>query len=156
MLDPHRHNDARWLSRFNLSNIKDEIDNQAAAQIAKEYDPDGICTIGNVYSFVTVLGRSDITLGVLTKADLVPKGDHDVWLDILNNKSHPLKHGYYVTRQPSAKEMSENPSWETTQIIECTFFQSQSPWCELDRNRLGTEALTEALSTRLSHMIQHR
>ena len=99
---------------------------------------------------------SDISLGVLTKADLVPKGDHDAWLDIINNKSHLLKHGYYVTRQPSSNEITEGVSWEASRERERNFFTIQSPWCDSDRNRLGTEALTEALSIRLSHMIQER
>ena len=101
-------------------------------------------------------GQTDVPLGVLTKADVVPTGEHDVCVDIFNNKSHALKHGYYIARQPSAKETNQDMSWEDSQDIERAFFQSQSPWCNLDMNRLGTQALAEALSTKLSHMIQDR
>jgi hypothetical protein len=71
----------------------------------------------------------------------------------MNNKSHVLYHGYYMTRLPGTKEMSQ--TWKESRTIEQNFFNGRQPWCtQVDKNRLGTAKLTEALSTRLSQMIE--
>lgn len=90
--------------------------------------------------------------GVLTKADLVQEGEHEHWLKIINNKSHILHHGYYMTRLPA------NPT-ETLQNAdarpkEARYFAGHQHWKTADRNRLGIPKLTDALSTRLSIMIE--
>jgi len=78
----------------------DDIKNQEAPKIARQYDPDGTRTIG-MLDEMTVL---TIT-GVLTKADLVPNGEHDQWLQIVrNNGEHRLTHGYYLTRQLTTEQ----------------------------------------------------
>jgi len=89
---------------------------------------------------------------VLTKADLVPEGEHASWIDILENKTHRLHHGYYATRLPATKEMGQ--SWEDTRRLEKKFFQSTQPWNKVDRNRTGVENLVGALSVRLNRMIE--
>ena len=91
-------------------------------------------------------------LGVLTKADTVGEGEYETWLKILNGKSHQLHHGYYTTRLPSPKEM--NQTWEEARNKERNFFMSKQPWCHVDKNRVGIGKLTEALSVRLSQMIE--
>ena len=78
-------------------------------------------------------------------------GEYETWLKILNGNSHHLNLGYYVTRLPSPKEMAL--SWEQARQKERNFFQSKDPWCHVDKNRKGTEKLTEALSVKLSQMI---
>ena len=90
--------------------------------------------------------------GVLTKADAVGDGEYETWLKILNGKSHQLNLGYYVTRLPSPKEM--NQTWEQARNRERNFFQSRDPWCHVEKNRKGSEKLTEALSVKLSQMIE--
>lgn len=90
--------------------------------------------------------------GVLTKADTVMEGEYETWLNILNGKSHQLHHGYYATRLPSPKEM--NQTGEEARKKEVNFFQSRQPWCNVDKNRVGIGKLTEALSVRLSQMIE--
>lgn len=89
---------------------------------------------------------------MLTKADTVPEGEHDIWISILENKSHRLHHGYYVTRLPATKEMDQ--SWKETQSKEKTFFQSNQSWNKVDRKRTGVENLARALSLRLTQMIE--
>lgn len=104
---------------------------------------------------VTTPLKPTLTAGVLTKPDTVAKGEHDNWLRILQNKNHILKHGWYVTRQCSAEELSKNLAWEKVREMEQSFF-GQEPWCKLDRSRFGTPRLVSALSTLLSTMIQER
>jgi len=64
-----------------------------------------------------------------------------------------LHHGYFMTRLPAnLKEMQQ--TWEASREMERNFFTSRYPWNKLDKSRLGTAKLTEALSTRLSIMIE--
>ena len=79
------------------------------------------------------------------------EGEYETWLKIINGKSHQLNLGYYMSRLPSPKEMTL--SWEAARQKERNFFQSKDPWCHVDKNRKGTEKLTEALSVKLSQMI---
>ena len=92
-----------------------------------------------------------LILGVLTKADTVGEGEYETWMDILNGKSHQLHHGYYATRLASPKEI--NQTWQESRTKENNFFQSKAPWCHVDKNRVGSKKLTEALSSKLSQMI---
>lgn len=73
-------------------------------------------------------------------------------MDILTGKSHQLHHGYYATRLASPKEM--NQLWEETRKKESNFFQGKAPWNAVDKRRVGIRNLTEALSLRLSQMIE--
>lgn len=93
---------------------------------------------------------------MLTKADTVQSGDHEHWLDILRNKAHRLTHGYYVTRQLSPEQIRQNLLWKESRDAECRFFETQKPWCDEEIDRLGTEKLTQALSMRLSNVIDER
>jgi hypothetical protein len=130
------------------NNHADDIENQSAVMIAREWDPNGTRTIGSS------IPDSSLIVGVLTKADTVEKGDHKCWFKVFNNQSHVLRHGYHMTRLSSAAEM--NQDWSTTREMEIEFFRSQSPWSQLDKSRVGMESLTEALSRALSKMIEDR
>ena len=79
-------------------------------------------------------------------------GEYESWLNILRGKSHQLHHGYYATRLASPKEMEQ--TYSESRQKERNFFQGKSPWCHVDKNRVGIEKLTEALSVRLSQMIE--
>lgn len=139
-----------WKVGFQFSFVRfliclDDIDNQSASTIARQYDKNGTRTIG-IHS-----GVLNLISGVLTKADTVGEGEYETWLKILKGKSHQLNLGYYVTRLPSQKEITW--TWEQAREKERNFFQSAAPWCHVDKNRKGTERLTEALSVKLSQMI---
>jgi len=54
--------------------MRDDIDNQGAADLAHTEDPQGLRTIG-----------------VLTKPDTIQKGEEHAWLGILEGRSHQLK-----------------------------------------------------------------
>ena len=95
------------------------------------------------------------SLGVLTKADTVQEGDHAQWIKILNNESHILRRGYYVTRLPGPTTAEANQSWEQARDNEHKFLKKK-PWSLSDKNRLGIEKLTEALSIGLATMIEEK
>lgn len=89
---------------------------------------------------------------MLTKADTVSQGEYDSWISILENKSHKLHHGYYVTRLPTTQEMGQ--SWEQTRIKEEKFFKSHEVWHKVDKLRCGTQNLASATGILLTQMIE--
>jgi hypothetical protein len=98
----------------------------------------------------------DLTPGVLTKADTVEEGHHRPWLKVLNNESHRLRRGYYMTRLPGASEKESKQTWEETREIEKKFFK-KGAWSEAqDKTRLGMDGLIKALSSGLEEMIARR
>ncbi|KAF7797716.1 hypothetical protein EIP86_008916 [Pleurotus ostreatoroseus] len=111
----------------------DDIDNQGAAFLAKEADPNG----------------------VLTKPDTIQHGEEHGWLRVLDGASHPLKHGYYIVKQPSPKELEEGISSEEARRREVTFFENTFPWNSKAtlRQRMGTTNLTRELSRLLGNVI---
>ncbi|EJC99591.1 uncharacterized protein FOMMEDRAFT_92854 [Fomitiporia mediterranea MF3/22] len=120
--------------------MRDDIQNQKAALLAKEADPNG-----------------DRTIGVLTKPDTLQDGEHKQWLDVLAGRKHPLTHGYYVTKQASPAELQERLAYEQGREREWSYFANQSPWREQDSRvcqRLGVPNLTTRLSTLLSQLIE--
>jgi hypothetical protein len=145
----HNHNERCMRALILLANLSaDDIDNQSAPTIARQYDKHGVRTIGTV-----LLLQNVHSSGVLTKPDTVGEGECDIWLKVINNKSHVLNHGYYITRLPKDdKEMQQTP--QKSREVELNYLHSRQPWCKVDRNRLGTAKLSEALSMRLSMMIE--
>jgi len=94
------------------------------------------------------------TLGVLTKPDIVLKGEHDQWKRIAKIQAHTLKHGWHITCQSSAEELLQNPSWNEIRKVEKEFFR-EDPWNTLYKNRLGAPNHVSALSSSvLSGMIK--
>ena len=63
--------------------------------------------------------------------------------------------GYFVTRQPSPKELAEQITAKEARLRETHFFDGTAPWStktEL-RRRMGTENLTRDLSRLLGSVI---
>ncbi|KAJ3559503.1 hypothetical protein NM688_g304 [Phlebia brevispora] len=118
--------------------MRDDIDNQGAALLAKEADEYGLRTIG-----------------VLTKPDLIQAGEEDAWLRVLEGASHHLKHGYYIVKQPSPQDLADGISFEEARQKEAMFFENNFPWCTKPtlRNRMGTPNLTKELSRLLGNVI---
>jgi len=118
--------------------MRDDIQNQSAAMLARKVDPDGSRTIG-----------------VLTKPDSVAESELYEWFPVLSGMKHKLQHGYFVTKQPGPDELSLNLSFDDARARETEYF-SKAPWRDLDtslRNRVGTQSLTKALSSLLSGLI---
>ena len=95
-------------------------------------------------------------IGVLTKVDKVGRGDEEPWLDILRKKSHATKHGYYVTRLMETQQLQQKMTWLEGRVQEHKFFEKKAPWRFVNRDRLGVEKLSEALSKQLSLMIEEK
>ncbi|KAL4244709.1 hypothetical protein ABKN59_010897 [Abortiporus biennis] len=120
--------------------MSDDIENQKAMRLAKDADPTG-----------------ERTIGVMTKPDMLTAGgmkSRQIWLNILEGRTHPLKHGYYCTRQPDDDERSRGIGPDEARINEMDFFATNEPWSlSLTRNRFGTKNLSESLSDHLSNII---
>ncbi|KAG8941062.1 hypothetical protein FRC03_004895 [Tulasnella sp. 419] len=119
--------------------MRDDIENQSAAFLAKQADPQGHRTIG-----------------VLTKPDTLQYGEFAPWIEVLENRRHPLRHGYYMTKHPSPSELAERLPYDAVRRREQEYFEdSSNPWWKNDRTRgrLGTPNLTKNLSKLLSSLI---
>ncbi|KAF2760379.1 hypothetical protein EJ05DRAFT_282772 [Pseudovirgaria hyperparasitica] len=110
----------------------------------------------NASSLLRKIRAENRTVGILTKPDRLPKGDPvDLWQAILAGRKYPLKHAYYVTKQPSQAEMSFVDHAQARRDEE-HFFESEQPWCtELASfsAQFGTRKLQERLSALLASTI---
>lgn len=63
--------------------------------------------------------------------------------------------GYYITKQPSTKELEKGITFEAAREREQAFFRDTPPWCDKGnlRDRMGTPRLTKALSQLLGEVI---
>ncbi|KAJ3866155.1 P-loop containing nucleoside triphosphate hydrolase protein [Lentinula novae-zelandiae] len=120
--------------------MTDDIENQKALRLASQEDPDGRRTIG-----------------VLTKPDMLTTGSTKVarlWLDVLEDRRHLLRHGYYCTRQPDDDERSAGIEQKKAREIEEKFFKTTTPWCQsVNPTRFGTQNLVSTLSRLLVQVI---
>ena len=80
-----------------------------------------------------------------------------MWLDILEGRSHSLKHGYYCTRQPNDTEREAGITIAEARAAEANFFAKEMPWSNtLHPQRLCINNLVKTLSTLLIHIISER
>lgn len=109
----------------------DDPENQAVNQEAKTADPDGSRTIG-----------------IITKPDNVPKGEHGKWLELASNKNsaHQLSLGWYVVKNPNQREVESGILEVDARTAETKFFASDIHWSKMDPQRLGAVSLRNALS----------
>ncbi|GAX85388.1 hypothetical protein CEUSTIGMA_g12804.t1 [Chlamydomonas eustigma] len=111
----------------------DDMENQAINLEARNVDPQG-----------------QRTIGVITKPDNIPKGEHDKWVALASNRrrGQELSLGYYVVRNPGQHELDESIRFEEARVKESEYFRSSLYWPsngEL-QGRLGTTFLRNALS----------
>ncbi|KAJ3981520.1 P-loop containing nucleoside triphosphate hydrolase protein [Lentinula detonsa] len=120
--------------------MTDDIENQKALRLASQEDKDGRRTIG-----------------VLTKPDMLTTGSTKVarlWLDVLEDRRHPLRHGYYCTRRPDDDERSAGIAQKQAREAEEKFFKTTIPWCQsTSPTRFGTQNLVFTLSRLLVQVI---
>lgn len=102
------------------------------------------------------LGASNRTIGVLTKADLLPEaGNHNQWLDIMRGTSHRTGLGYFITSRPQGKDLDQLKQWEEAMFDAFTVDQ----WPESFRpfsNQCGVERLKAFLSQKLGEQFIKR
>lgn len=66
----------------------------------------------------------------MTKPDTLLPGAtkaRDLWLDILEGRRFPLKHGYYCTRQPDDAERADRITIPEARAVEAKFFEQTLP-----------------------------
>ncbi|KAI0698693.1 P-loop containing nucleoside triphosphate hydrolase protein [Earliella scabrosa] len=121
--------------------MSDDIENQKAARLAQLADPAGSRTIG-----------------VMTKPDTLAAGStkaRDLWLEVLEGRRHPLRHGYFCTRQPDDDERLRGISPADARAAELAFFQNTVPWASSShRHRFGTNNLVQNISKLLTQIIR--
>jgi interferon-induced GTP-binding protein Mx1 len=103
---------------------------------AKQVDPDGTRTIG-----------------VLTKPDLVDDGAERQVVQVLANVTKPLKHGYFMVKNRSQKDLNEKKSWEEAKEEEALYFKT-SPYTQVAPDNLGVGSLAAALTDLLVQNIE--
>jgi hypothetical protein len=118
--------------------------------------------VSNTINLICEMGAENRTLGVLTKADLLPKGNYENWTRILDGTDLPTGLGYFVTSRPDKNDLDTQNAWEEA------FFNSQacrSPPAETPvwpkefhafSNRCGVTALKEFLSRKLAEEFAKR
>ncbi|KAL7941380.1 P-loop containing nucleoside triphosphate hydrolase protein [Trichoderma barbatum] len=95
------------------------------------------------------LKAKDRTIGVLTKADLLPDGgNHAQWLEIMKGQAHSTGLGYFITSRPQGKDLEELKKWEERMFED----ESVDKWPDAFHafvDRCGVERLKAFLSERL-------
>ena len=102
------------------------------------------------------LGASQRTIGVLTKADLLPEGgNHDQWLAIMKGETHRTGFGYFITSRPKDKDLDDLIKWEEM-VFESQALSSWPHEFHEFSDRCGVERLKAFLSERLGEAFARR
>jgi len=122
--------------------FNDDMENQAVRTLARQHDAKGLRTVG-----------------VLTKADLLPQGQEKEWQAVLRNDSHTMQHGYFAVRNPPQSELNASISREDARVKEEHFFSDSSVGLLLKDaapERCGTVALRDFLGELLCDLIRNQ
>ena len=92
------------------------------------------------------------TLGVITKPDRVDPGSEQATLDIIQGKTHKLSLGWNVVRNPGQQQLNDPPAGRRN--AENSFFESCKPWTELDKDKVGIQALEIRLREILAEVVR--
>ncbi|KAK3062253.1 hypothetical protein LTS18_004513, partial [Coniosporium uncinatum] len=107
-------------------------------------------------SLVRKAGAEDRCIGVLTKPDRLAAGASiEMWHEVFSGRRFALRHGYYVTRQPSQAELKMNMSHQGAKNVEHSFFLEE-PWVNHFaeyQDHFGSWNLQAALSVKLAEQI---
>lgn len=98
-------------------------------------------------------------IGALTKPDTVCPGEFKQWIEILRGKAFKLKHGYFVTKQPSQDQLIKGITHAEARRDEFEFFAKNEPWATQLSDisyRFGTVSLTKFLAQKLGETIRLR
>ncbi|GAO14652.1 hypothetical protein UVI_02009000 [Ustilaginoidea virens] len=108
-------------------------------------DAENSCTFG----LTRRLGACSRTIGVLTKADLLPNGgNHEQWLAIMNGETHQTGLGYFITSRPQGEDLDELKRWED-RMFETHSIDTWPSAFHGFSDRCGVEKLKSFLSERL-------
>jgi hypothetical protein len=112
-----------------------DVATQEILELANEADPEG-----------------DRTMGVLTKPDLVDKGGEDRIVDLIEGRARVMKLGWHMIRNPGQKEMSQKDL--DRNALEGAFFRGVTPWNDLDKDKVGVDALRIRLKEVISLLVK--
>lgn len=93
-----------------------------------------------------------LILVVLTKPDLVGRGDQRKWIREINSTNDSYHHGCFLTKLSTTDERHLD-SFQAREIEKVHFDHN---WRGLSQDRLGVKKLAEYLSVQLSSMILKR
>ncbi|KAJ9144120.1 Interferon-induced GTP-binding protein Mx [Pleurostoma richardsiae] len=105
----------------------------------------------SAFTIIRQLRAQDRTIGVMTKADLLPRAGHSQWLAMLEGTQHMVGLGYYITSRTPQQALSKQHAAEEA------FFNRQlqgSVWpleFEAFDDRCGVDCLVRFLSQKLGH-----
>ncbi|CRK44438.1 hypothetical protein BN1723_016338 [Verticillium longisporum] len=109
-------------------------------------DPETSSTL----SIIRKVGAQKRTIGVMTKADLLPNqgsNSYSQWLSMLRGERHLIGHEYFITSRRAEQDLDRQTQWE-----EALFNGKHENWPEEFAefsDRCGVERLKEALSEKL-------
>lgn len=92
------------------------------------------------------------TLGVLTKPDLVDRGAEQHVIDLIEGKSHQLGLGWCIVRNLSHNELLNSTSDRGE--LEESFFKVREPWADLNKKKVGIQALQARLIEVLAEIVR--
>ncbi|OHE97501.1 dynamin family protein [Colletotrichum orchidophilum] len=107
-------------------------------------DPETSSTL----SIIRELHAQQRTIGVMTKADLLPEGNISQWLSMLRGERHKIGHEFFITSRPSEQKLDEQQRWEVALFHEDASERWPKEFHEF-RERCGVENLKIALSEKL-------
>ncbi|EXJ75418.1 uncharacterized protein A1O5_02114 [Cladophialophora psammophila CBS 110553] len=93
------------------------------------------------------------TVGIITKCDLVQRGDEVGVIRLAQNTVEKLQHGWFAVRNRSPAEIKSGVSLKEHHAKEREFFTA-SPWSELHKDRVGIPALGTFLAQLLYEHIR--
>ena len=92
------------------------------------------------------------TLGVLTKPDLVDRGAEQNVVDLLEGKSHRLNLGWNIVRNLGQQQLVDLSTDRHSN--ERNFFNTESPWSSLSKDKVGIQALHLRLRDVLTEIVR--
>ncbi|KLU93036.1 dynamin family protein [Magnaporthiopsis poae ATCC 64411] len=125
--------------------------------VAMNADPENSSTL----TLIRNKGAKDRTVGVMTKADLLPQSgrNHDQWLHMLQGKQHSVGHGFFITARQRTDLSGSGHDLEHQNSFEESYFnyrdsdEASNSWprtFEPFSKRCGLQALVVFLSETLS------
>jgi hypothetical protein len=112
-----------------------DIATQEILTLAEEADPEG-----------------HRTLGVLTKPDLVDLGAEKHVMQLVKGNTHRLNLGWCLVRNLGQQQIQDTVADRSA--VEKAFFRDRAPWNELDKDRVGVDALRCRLQEVLASTIR--
>lgn len=145
-----RHAEDQYLADVVKNLTREYISHQKAIilwAVPMNTDPETSTT----FSVIREMGAANRCLGVMTKADLLPRGGHEQWIRMLEGSNHANGLGYFITSRPDKDGLDHQAAWEEA------FFHRQVPdgsgWpieFEAFDGKCGVVALKDFLSKKLA------